>query len=502
MKFSKPTKVGEKIVSNQPYVTHINAGSELIQTLSESLYKNAYYVLDELISNAYDAEATRVDITISAEKLVIVDNGLGMGKQGLDNYLWLGFSEKRRDRKTNNLRRYTIGKFGIGKLSMHVMCNKCKVTTVKNGVELSLLLDFERIMSHKSLSDEEIEVSERCSDQRNGTRIELLGLKKTLDVNMAIRRIAKNMPLSPDFQVMVNGEPLKAENIIKGKEFQIELSLSLTGQVSGKMVISDAPLGDFAGVYIKVYGRTVNADEPNIFDLSRVVSGFLSYVSRFYCVLNADGLDNIVLATRNGFSEEKPMFIEFKEAIIRKIREITKEMQCSQSKEELNFEKNLLEDVIRHQIDDMLKGAELPDDFLVRYSRRSDAKEVMSTINAIEERKKEKESNNTPENRDKKEKEIPPRLIKIGNRRYRFELEPLGKQAYECILDVAKSTFYINIDHPQYIFSRTENSLPHHFRRVIVFEVARILAGNSLQDFITQYSGMMLQDITIEGEKI
>jgi hypothetical protein len=94
------------------------------------------------------------------------------------------------------------------------------------------------------------------------------------------------------------------------------------------------------------------------------------------------------------------------------------------------------------------------------------------------------------------------RLIKIGNRRYKFELQPMGKQGYECILDAGKSTFYINIDHPQYLFSRREGSLPNHFRRVIIFEVARAISGNSLSEFVNQYAGMMLQEITIKENNL
>jgi HSP90 family molecular chaperone len=194
---------------SQSYVTSIKAGAELIQTLSESLYKNAYYVFDELISNAYDADATKVEIQVSQDRLLIADNGTGMDRRGLENYLWLGYSEKREDRKTKNLRRYTIGKFGIGKLSMHVMCNRCKITTIRNGMQLSLVLDFERILSHKAISDEQICVTECFTKETDGTTIELLGLKKTLDEKTAIRRIAKNMPLSPGFQIIINDDLLK-----------------------------------------------------------------------------------------------------------------------------------------------------------------------------------------------------------------------------------------------------------------------------------------------------
>ncbi len=121
----------------------------------------------------------------------------------------------------------------------------------------------------------------------------------------------------------------------------------------------------------------------------------------------------------------------------------------------------------------------------------------MSTIKNIEEHKQEREKKET-EHKKPEEKEAQPRLIKIGNKRYKFELEPMGKQAYECVLDAGKAIFYINIDHPQYLYSRREGSLAHHFRRVIIFEIARAISGDSLTEFVNQYSSMMLQEITIE----
>jgi len=55
----------------------------------------------------------------------------------------------------------------------------------------------------KWLSDENIPVLEKPTSDKEGTTIELIELKKTLDEKKAIRRIARNMPLSPDFQVII-----------------------------------------------------------------------------------------------------------------------------------------------------------------------------------------------------------------------------------------------------------------------------------------------------------
>ena len=485
-------------MSTTSYSTSIKAGAHLIQTLSASLYKNAYYVLDELLSNSYDADATKIAITISSDKITIHDNGEGMDKEGLDNYLWLGYSAKQRDRKTRRLKRHTIGKFGIGKLSMHVICDRCKITTIKNGVSRFLTLNFDKILSRKGLSEEKIKVVEDATLEQEGTTVELTGLKKTIDAKKATRRIARNMPLSPDFQVVINGNLLKPEDIIKGSEHEIELDLPQTGEVKGKLIHSDTPLGEFAGIYIKVYGRTVNADDPNIFDLMNTIARPGTFIARLYGVISADGLDDIVLATRNGFKEDSLKFVEFRNAVLKRIREITGNIQKSHSREELEYERKLLEDVIRHQIQAMLKGAELPEDFLAKYSKRPDAERVRSTLRKVEKHERQREKTEKRQEKSDPQKP-PPRIIRIGRKRFRFELAPMGREAYECILDDGHAVFYINTDHPQYLYSRREGSLAHHFRRVVVFEIARAISGDSASEFVNQYEGMMLQDIEIQA---
>ena len=484
------------------YSTRIKAGAELIETLSSSLYKNAYYVLDELISNAYDADATEVNIRTTDNDIVMHDNGEGMDREGLENYLWLGYSEKQRDRKTKKFNRYKIGKFGIGKLSMHVICDVCKIRTTKNGTTRSLTLNFRKILSHKGLGEEKIKVRETSAEEgAEGTTVHLIGLKKKMDESRAIKRIIRNMPLSPIFQVRFNDKTLKPEDIIKGKAYEVHLDLPLTGKFEGKIIHSDTPLGGFAGVYVKVHGRTVNADDPNIFDLRHTLKRPDTLIARLYGIISADGLDDIVLATRNGFKEDAPKYLEFRQAVIRETRKITRDIIEKQSQEELQYETRQLGDVVRHQIRKMLKGADLPDDFFAKYSERSDLEEVRATIKKIE-KKKERRSRKAERDKSARKKRhsktsrASKRPIRIGRNRFGFELVTMGREAYECVLDDEKSMFYINVDHPQYILSRKEGSLSHHFRRVIIFEIARSISGGLSAELVTQYQSMMQQNIS------
>lgn len=78
----------------------------------------------ELVKNSYDADATAVVVTVAAHDaeaqnrfLRVSDNGVGMsGDEVDDHWLRLGFSEKRRHKRTKRKRRKT-GEKGIGRIS-------------------------------------------------------------------------------------------------------------------------------------------------------------------------------------------------------------------------------------------------------------------------------------------------------------------------------------------------------------------------------------------------
>ena len=78
-------------LSNSGNFVSMRTGSKLIETLSNSLYSNVYYVFDELVSNAYDADATIVEIQIADDKITIKDNGDAMDRSGVENFFDLGF---------------------------------------------------------------------------------------------------------------------------------------------------------------------------------------------------------------------------------------------------------------------------------------------------------------------------------------------------------------------------------------------------------------------------
>ena len=56
----------------------ININPRILELLGPSLYTNIYYIIAELIANAYDADAHNVYIIDRDDKITVEDDGNGM----------------------------------------------------------------------------------------------------------------------------------------------------------------------------------------------------------------------------------------------------------------------------------------------------------------------------------------------------------------------------------------------------------------------------------------
>ena len=93
---------------------------KVIEHLGVRMYSTIPPVLGELIANAYDADATKVEIMLydkEEKKIVIRDDGLGMSFDDI-NEKFLVIGRNRREGGDTTLGgRKVIGKKGLGKLS-------------------------------------------------------------------------------------------------------------------------------------------------------------------------------------------------------------------------------------------------------------------------------------------------------------------------------------------------------------------------------------------------
>jgi hypothetical protein len=143
----------------ETFVTHLKVDKQVVPLLSKSTYhKNFPSAIRELVSNAYDADALSVNITVSKDfsRIEVEDDGNGMTRDEFDYYCTIA-GKKNDIALTRKYKRKRIGQFGIGFLSVFPFCEFLEITT---SVENSEEVLSARIPSKKYFEgDSEIEVS-------------------------------------------------------------------------------------------------------------------------------------------------------------------------------------------------------------------------------------------------------------------------------------------------------------------------------------------------------
>lgn len=106
----------------------VEISTRFLEHFSEQLYSSPQKAFEELISNGWDAGADFVDIRISSDldatdaTMAVLDNGISMDEQGLQDLWHIAFSPKRE--QPEQFGRRVVGKFGIGKLATYVLASR------------------------------------------------------------------------------------------------------------------------------------------------------------------------------------------------------------------------------------------------------------------------------------------------------------------------------------------------------------------------------------------
>lgn len=210
----------------------------VLEHLSDGLYSNVAAVLTEAVANAWDADASRVDVSFydasgkfcenikDASEVMIKDDGHGMNLQDVKNrFLSVGYRRRREGTRTEK-GRPLMGRKGLGKLALFAIADEIHVETLKNGEEpIAISLDVAKLREDakkgKDISDLTIPVAtpENIDTiQPHGTRIMLRNLRKErlshVRTGTLRRMIARRFSvLSPEeFEVFVNDERITLED--------------------------------------------------------------------------------------------------------------------------------------------------------------------------------------------------------------------------------------------------------------------------------------------------
>src|SRR6266508_1030910 len=146
-------------MSKEP--TYVQTGTEtekidvrlsyrIVQLFSEGLYASPNKAIEELVANSFDAGALRVLVLHSANMhdqdatIAVIDDGEGMGIEGLKKHWLIGVSYKRALEKLPKGRQQ-IGQFGIGKLATYVLADCLTHITKNKGKYYSTTMNYTSI---------------------------------------------------------------------------------------------------------------------------------------------------------------------------------------------------------------------------------------------------------------------------------------------------------------------------------------------------------------------
>ncbi|AVX26970.1 ATP-binding protein [Pseudomonas syringae pv. atrofaciens] len=122
----------------------LNVDPRILELLGPNLYTNIYYVLAELIANAYDADAKNVYIIANPDDIRIEDDGHGMSYEKGDITKYLNIAGVSRVKETDSFSksgtRRKMGRKGVGKLAALSVSENVDILTVADGEKSGFVL--------------------------------------------------------------------------------------------------------------------------------------------------------------------------------------------------------------------------------------------------------------------------------------------------------------------------------------------------------------------------
>ena len=175
-------------------------------------------VVSEMVANAWDAGADRVEITLpegpitEESAIVISDCGEGMSYDDMaSKYLRIGRKRREEGDGLTKGGRKVMGRKGIGKLSVFGIAKNVEVSTVKDGKKNTIAMNIDNMLEHAAgqmCYEPRVVDNDIDANDGKGTRITLTGLKRRTPISVAgVRRdLARHFSvINGGFAVSVNG---------------------------------------------------------------------------------------------------------------------------------------------------------------------------------------------------------------------------------------------------------------------------------------------------------
>jgi hypothetical protein len=422
-----------------------------IITLGERLYTESIEFVRELVNNAYDADATLVEILVTEDSIEIKDNGSGMDREGLKQYFNIGSQQKLYTPKSPIYNRDRIGQFGIGKFASLSACKRFEVITKKEEFVGRVIFDKEQWEKTEDIWQLPLEILSSDFRKQNGTTVILMGLDRKFDPKDIEAKIIEGTPIkAPLFRVRINNHTVTPRSLT-GHRIPFLEGTSF-GPVTGEIIIlpETASFPTDLGIEIKVKQVTIRRE---LFGMET----WGKAMARVRGEVNADFLP--ITSDRTGFIKDSNEYQELL-VIMGKVMEGVKALlQKLTMKKESKKVSRALKEALQRIYKALAANPDLSPFGAIPVG--DEGKGIGSAADVLQKREKPSEEEVTIREKHKVErkrkkrpkvKRLTPnaiiKRIKFGETGVSCVVDSFGEDGPEVFSE--ETTIYINRDHPLY----------------------------------------------------
>ena len=360
------------MATEQPNEYRMTIDLNVLNHLGLGLYSNVPAVLSEAVANAWDADATKVEVAIDPANgtVVIEDNGHGMTVEDAnEKFLTIGYRRREKGGATTpKLRRQVMGRKGIGKLSLFSIAELVEVYSVRCGQRHGFKMDIKEIQKEierkRGAGEYTPEpIAPNAVGLSAGTRIVLRQMKRRLNRSSDAlrRRLARRFSVisADDFEITLDGRPIRIEDRgyqdklqyiwtygskgdrIKGMANRVEKSGSRSLKVNsdGDEWVVDGWVGSVHEVkdltdsdtkesinqiVLMVRGKLAQEDILDEFGIGGLATKYI--IGEIHAdFLDMDDKEDIATTSRQRIIEEDPRYKALKEQLEAEVRRVVNE---------------------------------------------------------------------------------------------------------------------------------------------------------------------------------
>lgn len=268
--------------------TSFRANAHLLKLLGDQLIGDDRLAVFELVKNAYDADATSVEVELNLSDkqpyITVWDrDGHGMNKDTiLNKWMEIGTESKRNKNwvRSPRFNRLPLGEKGVGRLAVHKLGSIMQLNTRQAGFpEIEITIDWPDVIGQATyIEDTKISVEELTTpkffpDGQTGTRIVVSNLNKTHWERGDIRRLKRLLTsiTSPfqtasDFEVSLSVpgreheyyDVLEAEDVLSNALWKYEFEIDKKGKLTYEYTFTPPSL------YSSLEPNIVNGIDENL----------------------------------------------------------------------------------------------------------------------------------------------------------------------------------------------------------------------------------------------